>query len=97
MFQRLPASIQELKKLRILDLEENHLDCLPNEIGELIHNLSQEQAHVNFSLFHLNLLSGFNYEKAYKAFLFFFIGNLAELQRLVVQSNHLQVLPPSIG
>jgi len=31
--QRLPATIGGLKKLRVLDLEENKLDLLPAEIG----------------------------------------------------------------
>ncbi|TPP55768.1 Leucine-rich repeat protein [Fasciola gigantica] len=32
---RIPPTIQELQKLQVLDLEENHLDCLPLEIGNL--------------------------------------------------------------
>lgn len=34
LLQRLPASIGNLKKLRVLDLEENKLESLPAEIGE---------------------------------------------------------------
>ena len=33
LFQRLPASIGNLKKLQVLDLEENKLESLPQEIG----------------------------------------------------------------
>ena len=33
-FQRLPTSIGNLTKLRVLDLEENKLDVLPHEIGK---------------------------------------------------------------
>lgn len=33
--QRLPPSIGNLRKLRVLDLEENKLESLPNEIGFL--------------------------------------------------------------
>jgi hypothetical protein len=32
-FQRLPPAIGGLKKLRVLDLEENKLELLPPEIG----------------------------------------------------------------
>jgi len=32
--QRLPASIGNLKKLQVLDLEENKLESLPQEIGK---------------------------------------------------------------
>ena len=32
--QRLPGSIGHLKKLRVLDLEENKLESLPPEIGK---------------------------------------------------------------
>lgn len=32
--QRLPAKIGNLKKLRVLDLEENRLESLPQEIGK---------------------------------------------------------------
>jgi len=35
LLQRIPASIGNLRKLRVLDLEENKLDTLPNEIGYL--------------------------------------------------------------
>ncbi len=31
--QRLPANIGNLRKLRVLDLEENKLESLPQEIG----------------------------------------------------------------
>lgn len=34
LFQRLPPSIGNLKRLRVLDLEENKLESLPQEIGE---------------------------------------------------------------
>ncbi|VDK40104.1 unnamed protein product [Taenia asiatica] len=34
-FQRVPPSIQELRKLKVLDLAGNRLDCLPTEIGNL--------------------------------------------------------------
>ncbi len=33
--QKIPPSIGNLRKLRVLDLEENKLDSLPNEIGFL--------------------------------------------------------------
>ena len=33
LFQRLPTSIGNLSRLRVLDLEENKLDSLPHEIG----------------------------------------------------------------
>jgi hypothetical protein len=32
--QRLPPSIGNLKRLRVLDLEENKLESLPQEIGK---------------------------------------------------------------
>lgn len=42
-FQRIPASIQELHKLRVLDLGENNLDCLPTEIGMFFYFKCDEQ------------------------------------------------------
>lgn len=33
VLQRLPSTISNLKKLRVLDVEENKLDLLPPEIG----------------------------------------------------------------
>ena len=48
--QRLPRGIGALKKLKTLDVEENQLETLPNEIGELS-MLSFVSFLTHFSLF----------------------------------------------
>ena len=40
--QRLPKGIGTLKKLRVLEVEENQLETLPNEIGTYVADIRIE-------------------------------------------------------
>ena len=42
VFQRIPPSLGQLRKLRHLDLEENKLDSLPQEIGKSYSSQTKE-------------------------------------------------------
>ena len=48
--QRLPASIGNLKKIQVLDLEENKLESLPQEIGKY-NSISVH--HIIFFFYHI--------------------------------------------
>ena len=42
LLRRIPNSIGNLKKLTLLDLEENKLESLPNEIGMIYQCISED-------------------------------------------------------
>lgn len=55
LLKKLPHGIGNLRKLRELDLEENKLECLPNEIAYL-KDLQVRVGGIEFSPFYFRLL-----------------------------------------
>ena len=81
--RRLPPGIGQLGKLRVLDLEENYLEAIPNEVGSS--TTYQEDFLMRLIKFSFNL------------YLLPQVGRLRELNRLILQSNNLTQLPRAIG
>ena len=95
----LSSGIGQLSKLRVLELEENLLEAVPNEVGRLrelnrlilqSNKLTQlPRAIGNQSEFTINTINILN--------LHYLSGQLCQLQYLSAGENYLSFLPEEIG
>ena len=91
----LSSGIGQLSKLRVLELEENLLEAVPNEVGRL-RELNRLILQSN-KLTQLPRAIGNQSEFTIKIFQFYLSGQLCQLQYLSAGENYLSFLPEEIG
>lgn len=92
LLKRIPPNIGNLRKLRVLDLEENRLEQLPNEIGYLrdLQKLivqSNQLTQLPRAIGHLNNLVFLSVGENNLSYLPEEIGTLENLESLYVNDN----------